>query len=202
MEQEQIEQQEKPSFKEMLIGYKDKTTRPFIRFFNGFYIVTTLLAYLYYVVFSIINIIKNGIENPVSIMLLVAVIIYTAILITCAVVSSSFKTAKRRIKRSLKAFKYLKRSITITSSIVAIIALVATLKSDAVSGWTIFVSIVSLIMNFIKVMFALFMMSLSAGTSVLKFGAKRAVKKLKLPSKKNTAPTIEVDAADDNPKLD
>ena len=204
MEQEQIEQQEqqeKPSFKEMLIGYKDRATKPIIRIFNGTYIAFTLIAYIYYVVYAITNIVKNGIDNPISILLLIAVSLYTLILATCAIVSSSMKTAKKRIKRYLRMFKYLKRSITIISSVVAIMALIAALQGETTSGWTVFVSIMSLIMNFFKIMFALFMMGVSAGTSIFKFGAKRAIKHFKLPSKKNTAPTIEVDAADDNPKL-
>lgn len=200
MEQEELEQN-KPSFKEILIGYKDKKTRPFVKFFNTLYVVTTLLSYLYYVVYAVIHITKNGLDNPVSIMLLIAVIVYTIILVTCAVISSSFKTAKQRIKRSLKAFKYLRRSITIVSSIVAITALIAAIKADTMSGWTIFVSIVSLIFNFIKVMFSLMMMGLSAGASALKFGTKAAYKHYKKTHTKKAAPEIESDAAD-NPKID
>ena len=196
MEHEENIEQQKPSFKELLIGYKDKKTRPFIRFFNALYVITTILSYLYYVVYAAIHITKNGLDNPVSIMLLIAVIVYTIILVACAIMSSSFKTAKARIKRSMKVFKYLRRSITIVSSVVAITALVAAFKADTMSGWTIFVSIVSLIFNFVKVMFTLMMMGLSAGASALKFGTKAAVRHYKKTHTKKVAPEIESDATD------
>ena len=197
------EKEKTPSFKEMIVGYADQKTRPIIRLFNGLYLAVTLLAYLYYLVYVVIHVVKNGIDNPISILLVIAVSIYTVILVACALASSSFKTAKKRIKKNLKWFKILKRSITIGSSIVAIIALVATFKSEDPSAWTIVVSIFSLIMNIIKISFALFMITLSAGTSALKFGTKQAYRYAKKKySLKKTAPEQLPDAADDQTKIE
>ncbi len=185
---ENIEVEKKPTLKEMILDYKDKKTRPIIRFFNTIYVVTTLLSYFYYVFYVVRTILKTGLENPISIMLLIALIIYTLILVVCAVISSSMKTAKKRIKRSLRVFKMFKRSITIVSSAVAVMALISTLQAETTSGWTVFVSILSLIMNFFKIMFSLFTMALTAGTSALKFGAKQAVKHVKKKyTKKNSS---------------
>ena len=201
MEQEEIVEQEKPSFKEMLIGYKDKKVGPIVKFFNGFYIFTTLAAYLYYVIYASIRIAKNGLDNPLSIVLLIAVVLYTIILATCALMSSSVKTAKKRIKRSMKPFKILKRSITIASATISVIALISAFKSETLSNTTIVVSIFSLILNLIKIWFSILMIGLSAGTSALKFGAKQTYKYVKKKAlTKKAAPEIESDAAQDQIK--
>ena len=206
--EEMNQEQKKPSFKELFLDYKDKKTRPIKRFFNTTYVVFTLLAYIYYVVYAIVHIVKNGLDNPISILLLTAVIIYTLILGVCAIISSSIKTAKKRIKKSLRVFKIFKRSITIISSVVAVVALVATLQAETTSGWTMFVSITSLIFNFFKISFALTGIMFTAGTSALKFGAKRTLKHIKkelgfnnnksIEQNKNTAPAIETDAVDND----
>ena len=195
MEDEIFEEEKKPTFKELFLDYKDKKVRPIKRFFNTIYVGFTLFAYIFYLVTSITHIVKYGLDTPVSILLLIAIIIYTLILVVCAIMSSSIKTAKKRIKKSMKVFRIFKRSITIVSSVVAIVALIATLQADVTSGWTVFVSIMSLVFNFIKVSLAIAGIAFTAGTSVLKFGAKRTVKKLKgkLPQKKS-APAIETDA--------
>ena len=202
MEQEIEQEQKKPSLKELILGYKDKKISPIKRAFNTTYVVFTLLAYIYYVVYATIHIVKNGLENPISILLLVAVIIYTLILAVCAIMSTSIKTAKKRIKKSLRVFKVFKRSITIISSVVAVVALIATLKADQSSGWTIFVSIMSLIFNFIKISFAIMGIMFTASASALKFGAKQTVKHLRkkaeLEKQKKSAPAIETDADDKN----
>ena len=147
MEEENFEKEKKPSLKELILDYKDKKTRPIKRFFNTLYVVFTLAAYIYYVVYGVTHIVKNGLENPISILLLIAIIIYTLILAICAIMSSSIKTAKKRIKKSMKVFKFFKRSITVISSAVAIVALIATLQAEQTSGWVIFVSIMSLLLK-------------------------------------------------------
>ena len=204
MEEDIFEEQKKPTLKELIFDYKDKKTRPIKRFFNTTYVVTTLLAYFYYVFYVTRYLVKNGVDTPISIMLLIAVSIYTLILVVCAVMSSSIKTAKKRIKRSMRVFKYFKRSITIISSVVAVMALISTLQAEQTSGWAVFVSIVSLILNFLKIMFSLMFMGLSAGTSALKFGAKQTIKHVKkeIGLNKKSAPTKKVSADDDNLKID
>ncbi len=196
--EEMDQEQKKPSFKELFLDYKDKKTRPIKRFFNTTYVVFTLIAYIYYLVYAVMHIVKNGLDNPISILLLTAVIIYTLILAVCAIISSSMKTAKKRIKKSLRVFKIFKRSITIISSVVAVVALITALQSETMSGWTMFVSITSLILNFFKISFALMGIMFTAGTSALKFGAKRTIKHIKkelaIGQNKNTAPEIETDA--------
>lgn len=198
MEQEEFVEQEKPSFKEMLIGYKDKKVGPIVKHFNRLYIFTTLAAYIYYVIYASIHITKNGLENPMSILMLVAVVLYTGILVGSIAVSSSFKSAKKRFKRSMKPFKIFKRSLTIANAVIAVVALISAFKSETLSTTTIVVSILSLILNLIKIWFSLFMIGLSAGTSALKFGAKQTYKYVKKKyQQKNTAPEIESDAVND-----
>jgi len=200
--EEMDQEQKKPSFKELFLDYKDKKTRPIKRFFNTTYVVFTLIAYIYYLVYAVMHIVKNGLDNPISVLLLTAVIIYTLILAVCAIISSSMKTAKKRIKKSLRVFKIFKRSITIISSVVAVVALITALQSETMSGWTMFVSITSLILNFFKISFALMGIMFTAGTSALKFGAKRTIKHIKkelaIGQNKNTAPAIETDAVDND----
>ena len=196
MEDEVFEQeQKKPTLKELFLDYKDKRVGPIQRKFNAIYVIVTLLAYFYYLFYGITHIVKYGLEDPVSILLLIAIIIYTLILVICAIMSSSIKTAKKRIKKSMKVFKFFKRSITIISSVVAVVALISTLQAENTSGWAIFVSIFSLFINMIKISFALFTMTLSAGTSALKFGAKQTIKHVKKKyANKKSAPAIKTDA--------
>lgn len=196
MEDEVFEQeQKKPTLKELFLDYKDKRVGPIQRKFNAIYVIVTLLAYFYYLFYGITHIVKYGLEDSVSILLLIAIIIYTLILVICAIMSSSIKTAKKRIKKSMKVFKFFKRSITIISSVVAVVALISTLQAENTSGWVIFVSIFSLFINMIKISFALFTMTLSAGTSALKFGAKKTMKYIKKNyPKKKSAPAIDTDA--------
>jgi len=175
-----LEQQEQaPSCKELVLDYKDKTTNSIVRFFNVSYVILTLIQYLYYVFYVTYNILKNGLDYPISILFLVAVVIYTAILVACAIMSSTMKSARKRIKKSMKAFRYLKRSITIISSIVAIIALITAIQSDTLEGWTLFISIFSLILNFIKIVFSLLLMFVSTGVTLLKISAKQGTKYIK-----------------------
>ncbi len=196
---EKENQVKKPTFKEMVLDYKDKTVGPIVKLFNVIYVVTTLLAYFYYVFYVITYIYKNGTDSTISILLMVAVGIYTLILVACAIISSSIKTAKKRIRKALKAFRFFKRSITIVSSVVAVMALISTLQAENTSGWAVFVSIFSLVTNFIKIMFSILTMGISAGTSVLKFGAKASIKYYKKQkAKKKAAPEIDSNAAIEN----
>ena len=199
MKHEEDLEQQKPSFKEMFIGYKDRALGPIGKTFNRLYIAVTLLAYIYYVVYVSIHIAKNGLENPMSILMLIAVILYTGILIGSIVVSSSFKNAKKRFKKSMKPFKIFKRSLTIANAVISIVALISALQSDTLSTTTLVVSIITLIFNIIKIMFTMFMISISAGTSALKLGAKTAVKYAlkKKSNNKKEAPVKITDASND-----
>ncbi len=206
--EEKNEEQIKPSFKELFLDYKEQKTRPIKRFFNTIYVVFTLIAYFYYLVYAILHIVKNGLENPISILLLIAIIIYTLILGVCAIISSTIKTAKKRIKKSLRVFRIFKRSITIISSAVAVVTLITALQAETTSGWALFISITSLIFNFFKISFALMGIMFTAGTSALKFGVKRTVKRIRkelstsdnktIEQNKNTAPAVETDAVDND----
>ncbi len=195
MDKDIFEENKKPTLKDLFLDYKDKRIGPIQRKFNAIYVIVTLLLYLYYLGYGTVFIVKYGLEEPASILLLIAIIIYTLILVICAIISSSIKTAKKRIKKTMKVFNYFKTSVIIISSIVAIIALVATVRSDSISGWTMFVSIFSLIMNMIRITFALITLTFSAGTSVIKYGAKKTMKYIKKNySNKKSAPAIETDA--------
>ena len=187
-----------------MVEQKQKPLSPIAKFFNKIYIITTLIAYIYYVIYASITIAKNGIDYPISILLLVAVGLYTIILVTFGLLSKSVKDAKKRLRKPMKAFKFFKRTITVISTVVAIVAIVATFNNDSLDVWTWIVSIFSLIINLIKIYFTLIGMALSAGTSALKFGAKTTYKIAKkkytnyVNANKKSAPTIEVDAENSN----
>ena len=187
---------------------KEKPLSPIAKFFNKIYVITTLIAYIYYVIYASITIAKNGIDYPISILLLVAVSLYTIILVTFGLLSRSVKDAKKRLKKPMKAFKFFKRTITVISTAVAIVAIIATFNNDSLDVWTWIVSIFSLIINLIKIYFTLISMAFAAGTSAVKIGAKTTYKIAKkkytnyVNANKKSAPTIEVDAEDSNNKLD
>lgn len=195
MEDNIFEENKKPTLKELFLDYKEKHVGPIQRKFNAIYVIITLIAYFFYLGYGITHIAKYGLEEPISILLLIAIIVYTLILIVCVAMSSSIKTARKRINKSMKVFRFFKRSITIVSSAVAIIALFSTLQADKTSGWAVFVSILSLFINAIKITFAIFTMTISAGFGVLKFGAKQTVKHYKKKvNNKKSAPAIDTDA--------
>ena len=77
--EEKNEEQIKPSFKELFLDYKEQKTRPIKRFFNTIYVVFTLIAYFYYLVYAILHIVKNGLENPISILLILTIKVYLSI---------------------------------------------------------------------------------------------------------------------------
>ena len=181
-----------------------KPLSPFAKFFNKVYIITTLIAYIYYVIYASVTVAKNGIDYPISILLLVAVGLYTIILVSFGLLSKSVKDAKKRLRKPMKAFRFFKRTITVISTAVAIVAIVSTFSNDSLDVWTWIVSIFSLIINLIKIYFTLIGMAFSAGTSALKFGAKTTYKIAKkkyanyVNANKKSAPTIEVDAENSN----
>lgn len=189
---------------EQVVEKKQRPLSPIAKFFNKLYVITTLIAYIYYVVYASITIAKHGLDYPISILLLIAVSLYTIILVVFGLLSSSVKTAKKRLKKPMKAFKFFKRTITVISTVVAIIAICSTFNNEAANAWTWIVSIFSLIINLIKIYFTLISMVFSAGSSALKFGAKTTYKIAKkkytnyVNANKKSAPTIEVDAENSN----
>ena len=167
------------------------------KFFNRFYVITTLIAYIYYVIYASVTIYKNGLEDPISILLLIAVSLYTIILVGFGLFSSSVKNAKKRLRKPMKAFRFFKRTITVISTAVAIVAIISAFNNPSMDVWTWIVSIFSLIINLIKIYFNLMSMAFAAGTSALKFGAKatyKSVKKKYFTPKEKSAPAIETDA--------
>jgi hypothetical protein len=165
---------------------KPKKVSKLTKFFNIIYVITTIFSYAYYVYYAVGMIQKNGLDHPLSILFMIAIAIYTLILLVCAVISSSIKTAKARIGKAMKLFGYFKKSIKVFSTALSVIALISVVQSPDTSMWTMIVSIFNIIMNIIKIWMAIAGMMFSAGKAGVKaiVKSKKAKKKAEKEAKK------------------